>query len=133
MLPNRDDRLHSEPGIDLSNRQLRPIPPAKPILLMLDRRPAQQTHRGRRRPDRLATAASSWCWNLAFAGMEGVEGPLGPFYMLSMRAFLVGKTLVGMRTDIRLRRRLAVRAQDGPVGDRGPTEHSRVGPWPPPP
>jgi cephalosporin-C deacetylase-like acetyl esterase len=101
--------LHSEPGIDLSGIVATPDSAGpKPVVLMLDSQAgaARLTATGGDL-DRLATAGRIVMVlepRPSPQGMEGVRGSfLGPFYMLSMRAFLVGKTLVGMRTDDTIR------------------------------
>jgi cephalosporin-C deacetylase-like acetyl esterase len=101
--------LHSEPGIDLSGIVAIPATAGpRPAVLMLDSQAsaARLTAAGGDL-DRLAAAGRIVMVlepRPSPAGMEGVRGSfLGPFYMLSMRAFLVGKTLVGMRTDDTIR------------------------------
>ena len=99
--------FHSEPGIELSG--LVAIPDTagpKPVVLMLDSQPAGRLTAADGDLDRLATAGRIVMVlepRPSPAG-EGIRGSiLGPFYMLSMRAFLVGRTLVGMRTDDTIR------------------------------
>ena len=100
--------FHSEPGIELSG--LIAIPDTagpKPVVLMLDSQPAGRLTAAGGDLERLATAGRIVMVlepRPSPAGAEGVRASiLGSFYMLSMRAFLVGRTLVGMRTDDTIR------------------------------
>jgi cephalosporin-C deacetylase-like acetyl esterase len=100
--------FHSEPGIQLSG--LIAIPDTagpKPVVLMLDSQPAGRLTAAGGDLERLATAGRIVMVlepRPSPAGAEAARGSiLGPFYMLSMRAFLVGRTLVGMRTDDTIR------------------------------
>ena len=100
--------FHSEPGIELSG--LVAIPDAagpKPVVLMLDSQPAGRLIAAGGELERLATTGRIVMAlepRPSPAGADAVRGSiLGSFYMLSMRAFLVGRTLVGMRTDDTIR------------------------------
>jgi len=93
----------SATGINLSGRLAIPdVPGKKPAVLLLSPQPADD-------PDLDRLAASG---HIVFApellpgykDMEEQKSPLlGPFYLLTLRAFLVGKTLVGLRADDVLR------------------------------
>jgi cephalosporin-C deacetylase-like acetyl esterase len=100
--------FHSEPGIDLAGVVAIPDSGvAKAAVLMLDSQPRERLIAAGGDLDRLAAAGRVVMVlepRPSPLGMEGQRGSfLGPIYMLSMRAFLVGKTLVGMRTDDTIR------------------------------
>jgi cephalosporin-C deacetylase-like acetyl esterase len=96
--------LHSEPGIDISGIVAIPASAGpKPAVLLLDSQPRERLIAAGGDLDRLATAGRIVMVlepRPSPSGAEANRPPfLGSFYMLAMRAFLVGKTLVGMRTD----------------------------------
>jgi cephalosporin-C deacetylase-like acetyl esterase len=96
--------LHSEPGIDLP--ALVAVPEgsgAKPAVLMLAAQPRERLAAAGGDVDRLAKAGRIVMMiepRPSPAGSEGLKSPfMGYFNLLSLRAFLVGKTIVGMRVD----------------------------------
>ena len=96
--------LHTDPGIEVA--ALVAIPEggsAKPAVLMLDSQPFGRLAMAGGDLDRLAKAGRIVMVlepRPSPPGTEGLKSPLmGYFNLLSLRAFLVGKTIVGMRVD----------------------------------
>jgi cephalosporin-C deacetylase-like acetyl esterase len=101
--------MQSEPGIDLSMIQAIPDGTAlKPVIVMMDEVPAERTAAG---PDVARLAKSGHIvvvlqsrgtpidfQNGAQNG-QSTQFALGPYMGVNLRAIIVGKTLVGMRTD----------------------------------
>ncbi len=90
--------LHSEEGVDLPGRLI--VPPTagrKPAVLVL----SSELPEGLAASGRVVLAMSP---RPSPPGAEPAKSPLqGAFYLLSLRAELVGRTLLGMRTDDILR------------------------------
>jgi hypothetical protein len=100
--------LHSDPGIELSG--LVAIPGsggARPAVLMLDSQPKERLAAAGGDVDRLAKAGRVVMVlepRPSPPGTEGLKSPfMGTFNLLSLRAFLVGKTILGMRMDDAIR------------------------------
>jgi cephalosporin-C deacetylase-like acetyl esterase len=94
--------LHSDPGIEISGIVAIPERAGpKSAVLLLDSQPRERLIAAGGDLDRLATAGRIVMVLEPRPSPPGDLRPsfLGPFYMLAMRAFLVGKTFVGMRTD----------------------------------
>ena len=100
--------IRAEEGITLA--ALLAVPAgtgAKPTLLMMDPRPSEALAAPGGEADRLARAG--WIVMLLQprgtpGGTEEIKSPLlGTSYLLSLRALLVGKTILGMRTDDAIR------------------------------
>ncbi len=97
--------IQSEPGIDLSMIQAIPDGSApKPAVIMMDEIPAERTAAG---PDftRLAKSGhivvvlQSRGTPIDAQNGQSTQFALGPYMGVNLRAIIVGKTLVGMRTD----------------------------------
>jgi dienelactone hydrolase len=100
--------MRTDDGLDLPG--LLAVPegaPAKGALLMLDSRPVESVAAAGGEAERLARAG--WLVMLLQpratpAWVDEIKSPLlGPHYLLSLRARLVGKTITGMRADDILR------------------------------
>ena len=100
--------LHSDAGMELSG--LVAIPEgggAKPAVLMMDSQPKERLAAAGGDLDRLAKEGRIVMVlepRPTPPGTESIKSPfLGVFNLLSLRAFLVGKTIVGMRMDDTIR------------------------------
>jgi cephalosporin-C deacetylase-like acetyl esterase len=94
--------LQSEDGEVLAWVAIPSAPGLKPAVLMVDSQPEKLTVAGGDF-DRLAKSGKvvmALGPKPSPPGTEGLKSPyLGPFNLLSLRAFLVGKTILGMRVD----------------------------------
>lgn len=97
--------IQSEPGIDLSMIQAIPDGSGpKPVVVMMDETPVDRTAAG---PDftRLAKSGhivvvlQSRGTPIDAQNGQSTQFALGPYMGVNLRAIIVGKTLVGMRTD----------------------------------
>jgi dienelactone hydrolase len=96
--------IQSEPGIDLSMIQAIPDGSGpKPVVVMMDEIPAERTAAG---SDFARLAKSGHVVVLQSRGTpidaqngQSTQFALGPYMGVNLRAIIVGKTLVGMRTD----------------------------------
>ena len=108
--------LHSEEGVDLPGRLIAPKTAGrKPAYLVL----GDELPRGVADSDRVILALPP---RPSPPGTEAAKSPLqGSFYLLSLRAELVGKTILGMRVDdiIRAVDWLAARPDVDPSVDHG--------------
>ncbi len=117
--------LHSEPGVEVSGVVAIPDNASpKPAVLWLDSTPRERLIVAGGDFDRLATAGRVVMVLEPRPSPPSAEAPrapsfLGALYMLEMRAFLVGKTFVGMRADD------AIRAMDW-LSARADVDHSAI-------
>ena len=103
--------LGSEPGIDLNgNLSVTPLPGRHPAILMLVPEAIDSPKASKELKEQFANLAASGNVVLAITprpsppGTEEIKSPiLGDFYLTSLRALLVNKTLVGMRVDDTIR------------------------------
>jgi hypothetical protein len=97
--------VQSEPGIDLNMIQAIPDGPGqKPAIVMMDEIPSERTAAGADFP-RLAKSGhivvilQSRGTPIDAQNGQSTQFALGPYMGVNLRAIIVGKTLVGMRTD----------------------------------
>ena len=97
--------LQSEPGIDLN--MIQAIPDAstqKPVVMMMDEIPAERTAAGAdfarlAKSGHIVVVLQSRGTPVDAQSGQSTQFALGPYMGVNLRAIIVGKTLVGMRTD----------------------------------